>query len=590
MGKSASLRDLIFLSNGITSALELDGDIVWFPCPRFDSPTIFCSLLDKSKGGHFSISPASRYKVSSRYMGNSLVAENTFTTRAGKLTTRDFLQLGATAIIRMFDSEVPFSAEIDPSFMYGSTTPAVDVTDYGLKFNTESQQDCLYVTIKGNYKAFGRRIDFEPGKGYIVASYSEYERYKISSDESMDHANPEKALKASLDYSAQNLSGSKKVREFSSAYYRSILVLLGLTYRASWGIIAAATTSMPTAMGRDTNWDYRYVWIRDASYAIEALCSCGLLSHANKALDFLISNVDVSSKPFTHPLFTIDGLEVPLERRLNWLSGYAYSKPVRIGNIAYVQMQKDCEGDFMSAFYRYFRESRDIAYVRENLWAINALADWAIKTWQNPSLSMWEERLEEKHFVHTKVMDWVILDRASRFYDSLGMGERARQCRDAGMELRKDIMAHGTVEMGNSKRFARQYGSQEVDSSLLLLPLYEFVDVNSEIFSNTLEVIEQRLSTKGGILLRNEHDFEGDVSHPFTLVSAWLARVYAKRGERAKARKMILDLLRHSNNHLLMSERVDTTRREPIGNFPQLFPHAGLIEAIIEYNGKQIPI
>lgn len=583
---SESLRNLIFLSNGITSALELDGKVVWFPCPRFDSPTIFCSLLDPRKGGHFSMYPTGKYKAESRYVGNSLVAENTFTTSAGRLVTHDFLQLGATAIIRMFKSDVPFKADIDPAFMYGSKVPSMETTSYGLKFTTEGQQDCLYVTIKGRYKISGTTLEFEPGSGYIVASYSEYERYKVFDNDSIEYVNPRKAIKASFEYSRQNLSNAKMVKGFSKAYYRSILVLLGLTYRASWGVIAAATTSMPTVIGGDNNWDYRYVWIRDSSYAIEALCACGLLSHANKVLDFLISNVDVSSKPFVHPLFTVDGLEVPLERKLNWLSGYRNSKPVRIGNIAYVQMQKDCEGDLMSAFYRYFRESGDMGYVRENLWAIEALAEWASRTWKKPSLSMWEERLEEKHFVHTKVMDWVVLDRASRFYKALGMRAKARHYLGISREVKADIMRNGIMGTGASARFVKQYGSDEVDSSLLMLPLYGFVDAGSEVFSNTLGAIEKRLYAKGGVLLRNEHDFEGDVAYPFTLVNTWLARVYAKRGESAKAKETITNLLRYSNRHMLMSERVDTRHNEPTGNFPQLFPHAGLIEAILEYSGK----
>ncbi len=581
-----SLRDLIFLSNGITSALELGGDVVWFPCPRFDSPTIFCSILDSRKGGHFSMCPTTRYKVESRYMGNSLVVENVFTTRAGKLVTKDFLQLGATAIIRVFKSDVPFKADIDPAFMYGSKVPSLETTSYGLKFTTEGQQDCLYVTVKGKYRLSGTTLEFEPGSGYIVASYSEYERYKVFDNDSIEFVNPSKALNASFEYSRQNLSNAVKVSEFSKAYYRSILVLLGLTYRASWGVIAAATTSMPTVIGGDNNWDYRYVWIRDSSYAIEALSSCGLISHANKVLDFLISNVDVSSKPFVHPLFTVDGLEVPLERKLNWLSGYRNSKPVRIGNIAYIQMQKDCEGDFMSAFYKYFKQSGDMIYLKENMWAIEALAEWASRTWRKPSLSMWEERLEERHFVHTKVMDWVILDRASKFYKAIGMPARARHYMDISREVKADIMRHGTIGTGSSTMFVKQYGSQEVDSSLLMLPLYGFVDADSQVFSNTLSTIERRLYVKGGVLLRNENDFEGEIAYPFTLVNTWLARVYAKRGEPTKARETIVNLLKYSNKHMLMSERVDPKLNEPTGNFPQLFPHAGLIEAIIEYNNR----
>lgn len=580
--QAKSLRKLAFLSNGMTSALELDGDIIWFPCPRFDSPTVFCSILDAKKGGHFSIRPEGKYEVKSEYVGNSLVLKNTFHTDAGDLVVKDFVPLGSPSIMRIFESAVPFVVDIDPRFMYGKEIPRAMQTNQGIIFKVASQADFLDVVIEGKYEIVGESsLKFAPGNGFIVASYSEYERYKVFGSNDTLYVNPARSLEMTLEYFKESLFGCREVGDFKDAYYRSILVMLGLLYRSSGGIIAAATTSMPPVIGGPNNWDYRYVWVRDSAYAVEAFSSCSMLSEARKVLDFLISNIDGSSKGFIHPVYTVDGLEVPLEHKLDWLSGYMDSAPVRVGNAAYIQMQRDCEGDFVNAFYKYIMNSNDLAYLRENMWAIDALAEWSRKSWQEKSLSMWEERLEQKHFVQTKLMDWVVLDRAGRLHALLGNKDRAKEYAVAAEAIKNDIMRNGVSPKGY---FVKHYGSEEVDASLLLLTLYDFVDSKSEVFAKTLSTIEERLLTKDGVLLRNEHDFEGDNSNPFTLVNTWLARVYVRRGEPQKAKEMIANLVTHSNDLLLLGERVDPKGSEPSGNFPQLFPHSGLVEAIIEYS------
>ena len=577
---TVSERKRAFLSNGITAALELGGSIDWFPCPKFDSDPIFSAILDEKKGGAFSILPEEKnYKLESGYIPCSLAFKNVFTTDSGKLEVTDFLPLGIPGIIRIYSSSIPFIARISPSFEFGLVNPWLEETDMGIVFKNGKAKDGLEVSIKGSYSLLpDGAIRIDKGKGYIFALYSKDLKYGLFGKHGSVYADPEDAYDAQIRYWEDQISQAKRVRRFREAYEISLMVIMGLLYGPSGGIIAAPTTSLPEIIGKGRNWDYRYVWIRDAAYACEALTNSGILSKSRRILSFMASVIDPSSKPFNHPLYSIDGTAPRPEEILYWMEGHMKSKPVRVGNEAYMQMQTDVEGAFMEAMYVYTFKSGDKEYLNECWWAIEAIVRWVKGSWADESVGIWEDRGKMQHFVHSKVMDWVAVDRAASLANMIGLNGKVEEWKALAAEIRSDIMEKGFLKEANS--FTVYYGSNDVDASLLTLPLYGFIDARDPRFVSTLKRIESELSLGSEMLMRYTTDSMGKVENPFTLLSTWLARVYVRLGEKEKAVHIIQELINSSNDYMLIGEHADLVQKVPRGNFPQLFPHAGLVQAI----------
>jgi GH15 family glucan-1,4-alpha-glucosidase len=574
-------RKRVFLSNGFTSAIEDEGSIVWFPCPKFDSPSVFSKILDEKKGGYFSIRPDARYSLKTKYIEDTLVAENIFSTGRGKLVVKDFLPIGLPAIIRVFESKVPFIIDIEPAFNYGMVNPTIEYSENGISFRNEGSMEGLELSINGSYEIIGEGVfRVQPGKGYLFAMYSRDLRYGLFSNKSFVFPDPFDALEKAVNYWRAQLIPSKKIAKFKNAYNRSILVALGLIYAPSGAIIAAPTTSLPENIGDSRNWDYRYLWIRDASYAAEALTKIGYTSATKRILEFMMSVIDPSSKSFDHPLYSIDGTAPKPEENMGWLSGNRGSKPVRIGNAAYMQVQMDTEGAFLNALYTYLDKTNEKSYVMENWFEVESTIEWIAESWMYESASIWEERNTLRHYVHTKVMLWVAADRAAKMASIIGKAEEAKNWAKLAGEIKEDVMRKGFSAEANS--FVQYYGSDQVDASLLTLPLYGFIDAKDPRFLSTLKRIEKELTAGDGLLFRYKSDFQGKAVHPFALPSTWLARIYLRTGDRRKAEHVIDRLIKCSTDLLLLAEHVDIKTKEPRGNFPQLFSHIGLIQAITE--------
>ncbi|MCL4365073.1 MAG: glycoside hydrolase family 15 protein [Candidatus Marsarchaeota archaeon] len=587
-----SERNYAFLSNGYTSCIELDGSIEWLPFPRFDSPAIFSKILDSEKGGYFSIKPLEKdYDVTSKYIENSLVLRNEFNMRGGKMFLTDFMPLGLTGLVRIYESSVPFLVEIKPIFEYGLITPSTEEVDGGIIFRNTKTREGFEASIKGSYKVIDDGIyEFQPGKGYIFSLYSKDIKYGLFGGSGYVYGDPYEALRFSLRYwgeqvpKNQDIEAMVQEQTLKDTYYRSISVVLGLMYTPSGGVIAAATSSFPEIIGKSRNWDYRYVWVRDASFAASSLVKSGNLSKSRRILSFLTSVIEPASKSFDHPLYAVDGTYPQTEEILNWLRGHRKSRPVRVGNEAANQIQKDIEGEFIDAFYTYISRSGDKNYLGENWWAVESIASWAMSSWKSKSVSLWEERSASEHFVHTKVMDWVALDRAYKLAIMACENDEAETWRAASEGIRSDIMSNGVSAKQGC--FVNYYGSEDIDSALLLLPLYDFINVRDPIFSATLKKIEKELTVGNGMYIRYKSDFLGTAAHPFTLINTWMSRIYTKLGDKKNALATLECLLSNSMNLTLFSEHMDMDVREPRGNFPQLFPHAGFIEALVDYSER----
>lgn len=574
-------RKRAFLSNGIASALELGGTIEWFPCPRFDAPSVFSKILDTEKGGHFSVRPELEYKITTEYMEDSLVVKNEFKTAEGTLQLIDFMPIGFVSIIRLYKSAIPFLVDIKPVFEYGSVAPE-DIREGGsLLFFNKNTNEVLELHISGKHAIKDRNtVGMEPGEGFLFLSYYKDIRYRAFVSGQVVRTDPYNAFRRTFEYWHTKVGNAKRVKNYGGPYIRSLATMLGLIYSSSGAPIAASTTSIPETIGGSRNWDYRYAWIRDSSYAAEALAESNLLLESRNVLSFLISLINVSSKSFEHPLYCVDGTEPGPEKILDWLSGNRNSKPVRIGNAAYLQTQADSEGNFINALYTYYKNSKDRAFIKKNWWAVEAVARYVKKSWKEPTISLWEERIEKRHFTHASLMNWVAMDRACRLGTEIGEDGEIEEWAAVRDNIRKDIM-HKSVK--NSKIFVHFYGGNEIDSSLLTIPLYGFVEPENPIFLETVERIENGLKTDNGMLLRYRSDYAGNAEHPFILVNTWMCRVYTRLGRMKEAKGLIERVIRCSNDLGLLSEHVSSANVQ-MGNFPQLFSHAGLAEAILEYN------
>lgn len=575
-----------FLSNSRTAILEKDGEIEWFPCPRFDSESVFSKILDNKTGGSFSIRPSAKYVVSTEYIGNSLAVKNIFTTEKGRLSVIDFMPVGLPSLIRIVDSKIPFSAIIEPRFGYGKTKPLAEKVDGGISFRNPYSEESVDIKVEGPFDLHEDELRFRPGKASFLVLYSKNAEYGLFGGSGQIYPKPIEALARMKEYWKGQMTQARNPSIFQRYYKRSLSVMIGLTYAPSGAMVAAATTSLPTVVGGRSNWDYRYAWIRDMSYATEAFAKAGMHGRAQRALNFMMSTIDISSKNFDHPLFQIDGTAPMAEKELGWLSGHLGSRPVRIGNGAYSQMQHDTEGEFMNALYAYFSVSRDIGFIRENMWAVDAIAAWCENTWDEKSTSLWEERTSKGHFVHTKLMCWVAIDRARKLKIALGNGKEANRLGIVARRIREDIIANGfSEELGY---FVKHYDSTRVDASLLTMPLYGFINANDERFLGTLNQILKKLGSRVGLLHRTEEDYEGKESGPFTLINTWLARVYLRMNRKTDAVNALKSLAQRSTRLGLFSERVDPDYGTPLGNFPQLFPHAGFVTAISEYDNPRL--
>jgi Glucoamylase and related glycosyl hydrolases len=458
----------------------------------------------------------------------------------------------------------------------------VNVHRKGLIYKNPRSQEGVELELRGNYCIEDTKIKFKPGQGYLYLLYSKDLRYGLFSKKGEVYSKPYEALERTLTFWKNLIMRSRqftKLKRFEQFYRRSLSVILGLMYFPTGGLIASPTTSLPEIIGESRNWDYRYVWVRDASYGAEALIKAGLLSRARHVLNFLSSVVDPSSKSFDHPFYGIDGTSPPEEQELEWLRGFQNSRPVRIGNGAYMQVQNDIEGAYMHSLHLYYKESKDKQFLLDNWWAVEAIADWVSNSWYRKSTDIWEQRNVNEHFVHTKIMNWVALDRASKLAQDLGM-EKWKDWRNVSEEIRSSVMEEGYSKELNS--FVKYYGSQEIDSALLLLPLYGFIEATDPRFLGTLKRIETELAVSSGLFLRYRGDFMGEALNPFTLVTLWMARVYIRLGRTKEASNMLEVLQSCSTDLLLLGEHIEKGTCIPRGNFPHLFPTSGVVVTVRE--------
>ncbi len=571
-----------FLSNSYTSALvTASGSIDWFPAPRFDSGAVFCRLLDQDNGGFFQVQPTGSHQATQSYLPGTNILQTLFHTHEGKAALIDYLVIGRPEIRRVAVTTIPLTVTIHPAFDFGRVPAIPKKEGDAWVFLNPSGSDALSLTFRP-----GEDVHFKnglwhlpPGRWEMILRYSPH---WIQEGHELDNPGPPAAetLRHTVRYWREAIAFSTYRGPHREALERSLLVIKGLTYRTTGAIIAAPTTSLPEILGETRQWDYRFAWIRDGAYATEALLAAGDLVGARRFLEYVFSLVSLSGKPFPNPFFQVDGTAILGERELPWLAGYQGSTPVRVGNAATAQNQMDVEGTFLWAVEGYFSRTGDHFFLRDYWWAIDKIVSWVAANRNLPDASLWEFRGREAHYTHSRLMVWVALKAGARLAAALGHQARAAWWQAAARQTEDSLWKFALSPV--TGRFQQSFESPALDCALLTLPLYGFLRARDPRFTATLEAIEKKL-VNGPFVFRYREDMLGKVDHPFLLASFWLARVYLRQGKRGKAAGIIAHVLDEAATDLgLMGEHHDRQLAQPRGNFPQLFPHAALVLALLE--------
>ncbi len=568
-----------------------DGSIDWCCLPHFDSPSIFAAILDHKQGGHFKIAPIQEGNQRQMYLPETNILLTRFFQEDGVGEMTDFMPIESDApgyipkrhqIIRMVGvvrGQVRFRLTCAPAFNYGRDTHSVTIQGNNALFRSNGVMVGLVSPIPLESREGETFAEFTLSEGQQLTFFLEY----LNSDQ------PEKLFVTpeSGDIAFQNTSAFWQrwlaQCEYSGRWretvHRSALTLKLLTYAPTGAIVAAPTTSLPEALGGPRNWDYRYTWMRDAAYTVYGLVRLGFTMEAGRFMEWLNARCnDLNPDGSLQLMYGIDGRREIPEIELLHLDGYRSSKPVRIGNAAATQLQLDMYGTLMDAVFHYNKHGSSISF---DLWMnLCRLLDYVCNNWESPDEGIWEVRGGRRHFVYSKVMCWVALDRGIRLADQRGFpGNRTRWTHERD-RIYIDVMERGWNEQVGA--FVQHYDTTALDAANLIMPLVFFVSPTDPRMISTLDRTLEQL-TMGSLVYRYRigeaapDGLEGDEG-TFSMCTFWLVEALTKAGRLREARLIFEKMLSYSNHLRLYAEEVSHTG-EQLGNFPQAFTHFGLISA-----------
>ncbi len=573
------IEDYALLGDCETAALVgRDGSIDWLCFPRFDSGACFAALLGTPDHGRWLLAPAQTpYTVKRRYRPGTLILETDYETASGAVTVVDWMppRSAAPDVMRLVEGkrgQVPMRLELIIRFDYGSIIPWVRRTDSGIR--ATAGPDTLYfrtdLPLHGEDEHTIAEFTVAAGQRHCMTLTweSTYQPEPAKKD-------VEQSLRDTEAWWREWSSRCTYHGEWRDAVLRSLITLKALTYAPTGGVVAAPTTSLPEQLGGVRNWDYRYCWLRDATFTLYALMTGGYTEEARAWREWLINAV-AGSPSKLQIMYGLAGERRLTELELPWLPGYEGAAPVRIGNAAHQQHQLDVYGEVMDALYLARRIGLEPS---ENAWRIQrAIVRFLETDWEKPDEGIWEVRGPQRHFTHSKVMAWVALDRAVKSVEQFGLDGPVEQWRRLRDHIHRQVCREGFNPQLNS--FVQYYGSDRVDASLLMLPLVGFLPATDPRMLGTVEAI-QRMLMHDGFVYRYQADEAVDGlpggEGVFLLCTFWLADNLALQGRHEEAREIFARLLALRNDLGLLSEEYDPHTRRLVGNFPQAFSHVGLI-------------
>ena len=579
------IEDYALLGDLHTAALvSTAGSIDWLCLPRFDSPAAFAALLDNEEAGHWTLAPAAAGRCTTRrYAGNTLVLETDWVTAGGTVRVIDFMppRAGTPHLVRIavgLDGQVAMRSALRLRFDYGRVVPWVRRRGSEVHAIAGPNLVRLMSAVPLRVEHWETLADFTVRKGERVSFVMSW---APSHEPEMPYVDAEQALSATTGFWAEWSShAAYQSGPYNDAVDRSIITLKALTYQPTGGIVAAATTSLPEELGGVRNWDYRYCWLRDATYALQALLAAGFRREAGAWRDWLLRAI--AGQPETlQILYSIDGERRLPEIELPWLAGYEGSSPVRTGNAASGQLQLDVWGETLDALFL----ARQAGLPADpDAWALQvALMDYLESAWREPDNGLWEVRGERQHFTHSKVMAWVAADRMARSVRTHGLPGpvlRWEQLRD---QIHNDIATRAFDAERNT--FTQAYGSSALDASLLLIPRLGFLPATDPRVLGTIAAVRRELS-EGGLVKRYQTTETDDGVKGgeglFIACSFWLVDALGAAGQWQDAVGLFERLLRLRNDVGLLSEEWDPAAQRQLGNTPQAFSHFGLVLSALQ--------
>ncbi len=577
------IEDYALLGDTHTAALVgANGSIDWLCFPRFDSGACFAALLGGEKNGYWQIAPVGGYhRVSRRYRGETLVLETEFHTAEGTVRVVDCMprrsdHASVVRVIEGVSGRVAMRMDLVVRFDYGWIVPWMRRVGEHLHGIAGPDFVCLASPVETRSENFRTIAEFSVGPGdevpFVFSWQSQYGDGVCGGDAANQVAETEAWWRTWSERCAYR-------GPWRDAVVRSLITLKALIYEPTGAIVAAATTSLPERVGGSRNWDYRYCWLRDATFSLDALIRAGYPEEAAAWRDWLL-RVVAGDPAQLQIVYGPAGERRLTELQLDWLDGYEGSRPVRVGNAASAQVQLDVYGEVLDALQRARHAGMP---PNPSAWPLlRALIDHVEVNWHQPDQGIWEVRSGPRHFTHSKVMAWVCVDRAIRAVERFGREGPVDRWRKLRTDIHDDICRRGT-DPGRGC-FVRAYGSSELDASLLLLPIVGFLPPDDQRVVRTIEAVQSDLSDDG-LLRRYRTDSEGNADGlpgdegVFLACSFWLVDALALLGQRDQAARLYQRLLGLRNDVGLLSEEYDPGHDRLVGNFPQAFSHVGLVNS-----------
>jgi GH15 family glucan-1,4-alpha-glucosidase len=586
------IEDYALISDRLSAALVgRDGSIDWLCFPRFDSDACFAALLGTKENGHWRIAPRGGKQCSIRdYVGDTLVLESRWDSVEGSVRVTDFMPERGEApdvvrIVEGLSGRVRMRSELRLRFGYGDVVPWVRHLDGMLAAVAGPDALWLASDVPHHGRDFASYADFvvEPGqKVQFVLTWHPSHQHRPSS------VDPQVALDETRRFWEDWARSCTYDGPYRAAVVRSLVTLKALTYEPTGGIVAAPTTSLPESFGGERNWDYRYCWLRDAAFTLQALVKTGFMDEARAWREWLLRAI-AGTPERLQILYGVAGERRVAETEIPWLSGYENSRPVRIGNGAVDQLQLDVYGEVMDTLWLARNYELD---PNEDAWRMQrGLMKYLAKSWREPDEGLWEVRGGRQHFVHSKVLAWVAADRAVRTLEEFpelgGPIDDYRAMRD---EIFQDVCEHGYDKERNT--FTQYYGSTSLDASLLLIPQVGFLPPDDERVRGTLRAVQRELAVDGFLRRYNtEEDVDGlrGDEGAFLACSFWLVDALVLDGQVQAGRELFERLLQLRNDVGLLAEEYDVKRQRQLGNYPQAYSHLALVNSALNLMAATTP-
>jgi len=582
------------VGNCRSAALISDrGNIEWLCFPDFDSSSVFAAILDQEKGGRFGFIVNETYTITQKYIEHTNILSTTFESIEGGFEVLDFMpryRIGENndyflppeiqRLIRLKHGSPRFRVEYKPALNYARDEVSHKVgPDYVKTYSIENEQDTLYLYSRLDFNKILNAEEIILHKDeFFLLSYNQ-KLIKI------DQNRVELEYQRTKVYWMNWANRSKKFTEFNELIERSVLILKLMSYHRSGAVLAALTTSIPEAIGETRNWDYRFCWIRDASMSIETLLRVNHQGAAKRYMNFIKNILKKKSDSF-QIMYGIRGERILVEEVLPHLSGFGNSNPVRIGNDAYHQKQNDSFGYLMDVIYQYYRFfPGSLDEIEEIFEMVKNIVKTVSEDWTKPDKGIWEIRGPEQHFVFSKVMSWVAMDRAVKIAHILQKNNIANKWHKVAETIKEDVLINGWKEEIQS--FSQTYENNELDSSLLLMESYGFISPVDEKYRKTVEAINKSLNNKGLLFRYNISDDFGVPTSAFTICTFWLVRALYVIGKPEEARDLFNELISYSNHLGLFSEDLDFETKAQLGNFPQAYSHLALINTALLFSEEE---